>query len=95
MPATPSAAPTFAIPEADWAKFPGRYKSEAGPIWTVTRSGNQLAIASTSGLRFASRPIGALEFESTDRPQRARLAFDMDTGGTIAGITQMLGPRKG
>ncbi len=88
--ATPSAAPTFAIPEADWAKFPGRYKADSGSIWTLTRSGDQLAILSTSGLRFAARPIGALEFESTDRPQRARLVFDMDADGKIAGITQTM-----
>jgi len=88
--AAPSAAPTIAIPAADWDKFLGRYKAESGPIWTITRSGDELAIVSTSGLAFAARPIGALEFESTDRPVLARLDFGTDNGGKIAGITQTM-----
>jgi CubicO group peptidase (beta-lactamase class C family) len=89
-PASPSGAPTIAISDADWDKFLGRYKADAGPTWTVTRRGDELAIVSTSGLTFAARPIGALEFESTNRPQLARLAFGTDEGGKIAGITQTI-----
>ncbi|MFM9995769.1 MAG: serine hydrolase domain-containing protein [Phycisphaerales bacterium] len=88
--APPSGAPTFAIPEADWDKFLGRYKAGSGPIWTVTRNGGELAIVSTSGLTFAARPIGALEFESTNRPQLARLAFSTDDHGKVAWITQTM-----
>lgn len=88
--AAPSAAPTFTIPEADWAKFLGRYKADSGPIWTVTRSGNELGIVSTSGLTFAARPIGPLEFESTNRPQLARLVFRTDDRGKTASITQTI-----
>ncbi|MBC7833704.1 MAG: beta-lactamase family protein [Phycisphaerales bacterium] len=92
--AAPSAAPTLAIPDGDWNKFLGRYKADSGggggPIWTVTRSGDELAIVSTSGLTFAARPIGALEFESTNRPQLARLVFRTDDTGNIASITQTI-----
>jgi CubicO group peptidase (beta-lactamase class C family) len=90
--APPSAAPTITIPEADWDKFLGRYKAGGGggPIWTVTRSGGELAIVSTSGLAFAARPIGALEFESTNRPLLARLVFGTDDRGRVAGITQTM-----
>lgn len=89
-PAVPSTAPTAALPEPDWAKFPGRYKAQAGPIWTVTRSGDQLAIVSSSGLTFAARPIGSLEFESTNRPKLARLVFRANGRGKIASITQTI-----
>ncbi len=88
--AAPSAAPTAALAEADWDKFLGRYKADSGPIWTVTRRGDELAVASTSGLKFTARPIGALEFESTDRPLLARLVFGMDEGGRVASITQTM-----
>lgn len=86
----PSAAPTVTIHEAEWEKLLGRYKAESGPTWTVTRSGDELAIVSTSGLKFAARPIGTLEFESTDRPQLARLVFGAEERGTIGSITQTM-----
>jgi CubicO group peptidase (beta-lactamase class C family) len=88
--AAPSAAPTRTIPETDWDKFLGRYKADSGSIWTVTRAGGNLAIASTSGLTFTARPIGALDFESTDRPQLARLVFGTSGEGKIASITQTI-----
>lgn len=88
--APPSAAPTVAIPEAEWAKFLARYKAEAGPVWTITRSADALAIVSTTGLKFGARPIGALEFESTDRPQSARLTFAADDAGRVVSITQTI-----
>ena len=90
--ATPSAAPTFAIPEAEWDKFLGRFKADTagGSIWTVTRDSNTLAIVSTSGLTFTARPIGSLEFESTNRPQLARLVFSADDSGGITVITQTM-----
>lgn len=93
--ATPSAATTVTIPEADWEKFPGRYKADTpgGSIWTVTRGEGgegELAIVSTSGLTFTARPVGALEFESTDRPQLARLAFGTDDHGKVGWITQAM-----
>lgn len=92
QPATPapSASPTITIPDAEWDKFLGRYKAETGPIWTLGRSGNELSIVSSSGLRFTARPIGPLEFESTNRPQQARLVFAANAGGKIAGITQTI-----
>ncbi len=85
-----SEAKTFAMPEADWGKFPGRYRAESGSIWTVTRTGPALAIASSSGLRFAARPVGALEFESTDRPVLARLTFNTDGEGKVTSIRQVM-----
>ena len=88
--AAPSAAPTFAIPEAEWEKFLGRYKVDSGPTWTVTRHGDELAIASSSGLTFAARPIGPLEFESTNRPELARLVFRTDDRGKIASLAQAI-----
>lgn len=88
--AEPSAAPTVTIAEQEWGKFLGRYKAEAGPTWTLTRRGNELAVVSTTGLAFAARPVGALEFESTDRPQLARLMFERDGRGGIARITQKI-----
>ncbi len=88
--AAPSSAPTFAMPEADWDRFVGRYKADAGPTWTLTRYADSLSISSTSGLAFIARPIGALEFESTDRPQLARLTFNADGAGKVASITQTM-----
>lgn len=89
-PAPPSTSPTFEIPAPDWDKFLGRYKADTGPIWTVTRSGNQLSITSTTGLTFTARPIGALEFESTNRPQLARLTFHADDRAEVVSITQTM-----
>lgn len=88
--AAPSASPTIRIAEADWDKFLGRYKAETGPTWTVTRSGDELAIVSTTGLTFAARPVGALEFESTNRPQLARLVFSAGDSGGLDTITQTI-----
>lgn len=88
--AAPSATLTVSMSAGDWDKFLGRYKADAGPIWTVTRAGDTLAIASSSGLRFSARPIGAMEFESTDRPQLARLAFRTDDRGKIISLTQTI-----
>ncbi|MBI1850070.1 MAG: hypothetical protein HYR85_06975 [Planctomycetes bacterium] len=44
----------------------------------------------TTGLTFAARPVGALEFESTNRPQRARLVLSKGEGGKITSITQTM-----
>ncbi len=95
IPAAPSATPTIALADADWEKFLGRYKASGaggggGPTWTITRSADTLAIRSSSGLAFAARAIGPMEFESTDRPQLARLTFAADSAGKVTTITQTI-----
>lgn len=78
------------IPETELDRFAGRYRAAAGVIWTVTRDGATLAISSTSGLKFNARPVGPLEFESTNRRDLALLAFHLNVRGEIASVSQRI-----
>lgn len=83
-------APTVAMDEAALERFGGTYRTDTGTVWSVTRRGEVLAVASSSGLRFTARPVGAMEFESVDRPIAARLTFSAGVDGTMVAIRQVM-----